>query len=278
MEQLVAHIRPGRSPVNYYRGGSGQPVLYLHHLAGMQGWEPVLANLATSFDVIAPYHPGWGPSAGLEEVDSGLDLVLHYADFLDHLGLERVDVLGHSIGAWMAAEFAAIYPDRVRRLVLVNPVGIWNEQIGGEDPFAQPPMAATAVLLATPAHRENLILRDGQVDLLENYVQEMKDLKAAAKFLWPIPDTGIAARLHRIRAETLVVTSSEDRFIPPAYGPIWTKEIPNAAWKTIFEAGHLVNLEQPVRMAAMATNWFEEADHSPSGFKGRNGVAATTPV
>jgi pimeloyl-ACP methyl ester carboxylesterase len=278
MEQLVAHIRPGRSPVNYYRGGSGQPVLYLHHLAGMQGWEPVLANLAANFDVIAPYHPGWGPSAGLEEVDSGLDLVLHYADFLDHLGLERVDVLGHSIGAWMAAELAAIYPERVRRLVLVNPVGIWNEQIGGEDPFAQPPMAATAVLLATPDHRENLILRDGQVDLLENYVQEMKDLKAAAKFLWPIPDTGIAARLHRITAETLVVTSSEDRFIPPAYGPVWAKEIPNAAWKTISEAGHLVNLEQPVRMAAMATNWFEEAGHSPSGLKGRNGVAAGSPA
>jgi DNA repair ATPase RecN len=45
MEQCVATIRPGTAPVHYFRGGSGEPLLYLHHLAGMQGWEPALAEL-----------------------------------------------------------------------------------------------------------------------------------------------------------------------------------------------------------------------------------------
>ena len=256
MEELTATIRPGHQPVRYFRGGSGQPLLYLHHLAGMQGWEPALGELATQFDVIAPYHPGWGPTNSLDEVNSGLDLVLHYVDLLDYLGLDRVNVLGHSFGAWIGAELAAIRPDRVNRLVLANPVGIWEEAIGGEDPFAQHPMQATAVLFSNPAQRENLILRDGTVDPLENYVQEMHDLKAAAKFLWPIPDTGVIRRLRRITAPSLVVTSSEDRFIPPAYGRIWRENLRDSDAKTIVGAGHLANLEQPARFATVAGGWF----------------------
>lgn len=256
MNQLVATIRPGKAPVHYFRGGSGEPLLYLHHIAGMQGWEPVLGELSTRFDVIAPYHPGWGPSEGLSEVSNGLDLVLHYVDFLDHLGIEKANIVGHSVGAWIAAELAAIRPDRVNRLVLANPVGIWDEAIGGEDPFAQNPMAATAVLFADPARRQSLILRNGAVDALENYVQEMKDLKAAAKFLWPIPDTGIIKRLGRINHRTLVVAGAGDRFIPPAYAHIWRDNLPNAQTKTILDAGHLANLEQPNRFATIAGGWF----------------------
>ncbi|WP_322796263.1 alpha/beta hydrolase [Tepidiforma sp.] len=256
MEQLTLTLRPGTSPVHLFRGGVGEPVLYLHHLAGLQGWEPAIAELATKFEVIAPYHPGWGPSCGLDDVESGLDLVLHYIDLLDHLGLERVHVLGHSIGAWIAAELAAIHPERVNRLVLAAPIGIWDDAIRGEDPFAQNPMRATEVLFADPARRENLILRDGTVDPLEVYIQEMKDLKAAARFLWPIPDTGVARRLPRIRARTLIVVGSGDRIVPPAYAQLWRARIPRSETKTILDAGHLMNLEQPSRFATIAGSWF----------------------
>ena len=255
MQQLTAVVREGTAPVHYFRGGVGEPVLYLHHIAGMQGWEPALSELATKFDIIAPYHPGFGPSEGLDDVDNGLDFVLHYVDFLDYLGLQSVRVVGHSFGAWIAAELAALYPDRVSRLVLANPVGIWDEEIGGEDVFAQNPGKPTEVLFAEPQMRENLILRDGTVDPVEIYVQEMKDLKAAAKFLWPIPDTGVARRLGRITAPTLIVGSTADKFIPSAYAGVWKRHIPNSDIKTIVHGGHLVNLEQPSRFATVAGSW-----------------------
>jgi pimeloyl-ACP methyl ester carboxylesterase len=244
-----------RSPVMYYRGGKGTPLLYLHHIVGMQGWEPVHEALARKFDVIAPYHPGWGPSEGLEEIEGSLDFVLHYSDVLDALGLSSAHVVGHSIGAWVGAELAAVLPGRVRRLVLANPVGIWDEGAGGEDPFAQHPTMATGVLFADPTRRQSLIMKDGAVDQTEVYVQEMKDLKASANYLWPIPDTGVAKRLHRIKAPTLILTAEGDRFTPPAYGPLWQQKIAGSSLLSIADAGHLANLEAPDQFASIVAGF-----------------------
>lgn len=244
----------------YFRGGSGEPVLYLHHLAGMQGWEPVHEKLAERFDVIAPYQPGAGHTDGLEHFDTGLDLVLHYRQLLDSLGIERAHILGHSIGAWIGAEMAAITPARVDRVALVNPLGLWDDTLKGEDPYAQPPMAATAVLLADPGRREELILKNGTIDPTENYVLEALNLKCSAKYLWPIPDTGVSRRLPLIKAPVLVVTSSVDRVVPAEYGKLWQQAIPGASAITIDGSGHLVNLEQPERMADIAANYFSGAE------------------
>jgi pimeloyl-ACP methyl ester carboxylesterase len=255
-EMRSVRLEGEQHATHYYRAGSGEPVLYLHHLAGMQGWEPVHERLAERFDVIAPYGPGFGPTGeALEDFDSGLDLVLHYRQLLESLGLGKVNLFGHSVGAWVAAEFAAIQPQMVNRVVLVNPVGIWSEELGGQDPYAQPPMAATAVLFARPEGRLEHVLKGGSADPLEVYVQEMRDLKASAKFLWPVPDTGIARRLRFIGAPTLVLTCELDRVVPPGYGTAWADAIAGASRLTIDGAGHLVNLEDPGRLADLAGNF-----------------------
>ena len=112
------HLANSGLDVHYYRAGRGEPLLYLHHLIGIAGFEPALQNLAESFDVIAPYAPGWGPAKDdLDKIDPGpLDLTLHLCDVMDALGLASANVVGISIGAWMAAELAAIAPQRVRKL------------------------------------------------------------------------------------------------------------------------------------------------------------------
>lgn len=246
----------------YYRGGTGETVLWLHHLAGMQGWEPVHEELSKSFDVVAPYQPGFGESEGdaLDDFDNGLDLVLHYGELLDELGTGPVHIVGHSIGAWIAAEIAAIHPGRVKRMVLVNPVGMWSESVGGEDPYAQQPMAATAVLFSNPELRNKYILKDGAVDVMNNYVEEMKNLKGSAKFLWPLPDTGVEKRLHLVKAPTLIVSCGMDRVVPALYGEAWQQRIGGAQRITIPDAGHLVNLEQPGRLGDIAKNFLSGAE------------------
>ncbi len=138
--------------------------------------------------------------------------------------------------------------------MLFNPLGMWFESVPGEDPFAQHPMKPTEVLFANPSHREALLLQDR--DKTEVYIQETHDLKAAAKFLWPIPDTGIRKRLPRIRAATQVVVSENDAVVPTCYGPHWQHAIHGATLITLPEAGHLATLEAPEGCAQLAKAFF----------------------
>lgn len=249
----LARIKVGyeNRTVHYYRAGSGRPLLYLHHLLGLRDFEPALQQLATRYDVIAPFAPGWGPAKDdLPDIDPGaLDLVLHNCDFLDAIGVAKADVVGVSIGAWMAAELAAIQPHRVEQLVLVNPLGMWLDEVGGEDAFAQHPGFPSRILFGDGKNREKLFI--GERDKVEAHVEELLNLRAGAKFLWPIPETGVKRRLPRIRARTLVVTSERDTIVPAAYGPAWQASIPGAALSTLANAGHLAELEQPDAFAGL---------------------------
>ena len=98
------------------RGGAGQPLLFLHGAGGLPGWQPFLARLADRYDVIAPDHPGYGQSdtpAWLEEV---ADLAQFYLEFLKHLSLIGVHVIGHSLGGWIALEMATRSTARIKSL------------------------------------------------------------------------------------------------------------------------------------------------------------------
>jgi len=258
MDMQTMKVGPEQREVWYYRAGQGEPLLYLHNMLGLQGFEPALARLAESFDVIAPFAPGWGPAKDqLPEFDEGpLDLTLHGCDVLDALGVERAHVVGVSIGAWMAAELAAIEPTRVARLVLVNPLGLWLDDGGGEDPFAQHPGFPSQALFTDPDGRKRHLI-EGR-DKVDAHVDELLSLRASAKFLWPIPDTGVKRRLPRIKAATLVVTSDGDVVVPACYGPAWRDAIAGARLTTLAGAGHLAELEQPEAFANTVRAFLED--------------------
>lgn len=249
MELRQLKTTVGGLTVHYARAGHGAPLLYLHGMLGLISFETAFSRLAVSFDVIAPCAPGWGPAKDdLPLVDEGpLDLTLHHCDILDALNIERAHVAGASIGAWMAAELAAIVPTRVERLALVNPVGLWLDEVQGEDPFAVHPGMPSEGLFSAPGLRKQFVL-DGH-DKVDAHVEELLNLRASAKFLWPIPDTGIRKRLGRIKAPTLIVTSELDRVVPAAYGPAWQQAIARAELTTLAGTGHVPEMEQPVQFA-----------------------------
>lgn len=255
MNLATITVGPAGRTVHYYRKGQGQPLLYLHHMLGMAGFEPALAILAESFDVIAPFAPGWGPAKDdLTDIDPGpLDLTLHNIDVMNALGVTSAHVVGISIGAWLAAELAAIAPQRVDSLVLINPLGLWLDDVGGADPFAQHPGMPSEVLFSQSGMRKQFLF-DGR-DKMDAHVEELLNLRASAKFLWPIPDTGVLRRLPRIVAPTLIATSDKDAVVPAAYGPAWRDAIAGSRLTTIPNAGHLAELEQPEAFAALARDF-----------------------
>src|ERR1700682_861332 len=124
-EQIV-ELQAGKWKTRVLSAGEGEPVVFLHGAGGLL-WDPFLDSLAERYHVIAPQHLGSGTSQGIEHLEDLLDLVLYYCELFDVLGLPAPSMIGHSFGGMVAAEIAAVNPERLRKLVLLAPIGLWRD-------------------------------------------------------------------------------------------------------------------------------------------------------
>src|SRR5207302_9335810 len=110
--------------IRLMRGGRGQALVFLHGAGGAGTWLPVMNRLAQTFDVIVPEHPGFGASDTPGWRDASRDLANFYLEFLDQLDLDRVHLVGSSLGGWIAADLAVRNSNRLASLTLVGAAGI----------------------------------------------------------------------------------------------------------------------------------------------------------
>lgn len=106
------------------KGGSGQPLLLLHDEMGHPGWLGFHEALAQHHTLQIPSHPGFGKSERLDWIMNMRDMAGWYLRALDELGLGRVNVVGLSLGGWLAAEMATMCPHQFNKMVLVGAPGI----------------------------------------------------------------------------------------------------------------------------------------------------------
>lgn len=236
-------------PVRYYEAGSGPALVYLHGAGGLTADDPFVAQLATRYRVLAPLLPGYGPSDECEQLRTMLDITLHTWDVVDALGLTDPLLVGHSLGGMIAAEMAAIAPHAVSRLGLIAPAGLWLDAHPIPDIFAMLPYQMPAYLYHDVEAGRARMTAGAQLDnpewLKAFLVTNARQLGMAGKLLFPIPDRGLAQRLYRIRARTVLVWGESDKLIVPAYGEAFRAAISGAQLITIAQAGHLVPHEKP---------------------------------
>jgi pimeloyl-ACP methyl ester carboxylesterase len=115
-------------PLSYADVGAGPAVLFVHGLLGShQHWTQLMLTLAAERRLIAPDLFGHGASA---KPVGDYSLGAHAAtlrDLLDRLEIEKVTLVGHSLGGGIAMQFGYLFPERVRRLVLVSSGGLGRE-------------------------------------------------------------------------------------------------------------------------------------------------------
>jgi len=239
----TAHV-----PVQYYEGGQGQPLVYFHGAGGLDLEQAFLNALAEKYHVYAPLLPGYGESEECAELRDMLDFTLHGWDVVDALGLKDPILAGHSMGGMIAAEMAAIAPHDVSRLVLIASAGLWLDDHPIPDLFATMPFELPKYLFhdeaaGAKAMGANIELTDPaflQVFLVRN----ARQLGAAGKILFPIPDRGLRDRLYRIKAKTLLIWGESDKLMPPVYAQAFQSALPHASLVMIKEAGHMVTFEK----------------------------------
>src|SRR6202034_2878829 len=98
--------------IELFEGGDGPPLLFLHGAQGFNPEQPYVGLLAQRRHLIAPSHPGFGASTLPLWLDSVDDIAYLYLEFLDKRGLDRVDIVGCSLGGWLAAEIATQQAER----------------------------------------------------------------------------------------------------------------------------------------------------------------------
>jgi pimeloyl-ACP methyl ester carboxylesterase len=231
-----------------FESGRGAPLVFFHGAGGLLTTNVFLDALAASFRVLAPELPGYGESAGEDRLDDMLDFALHGWDVIEALGLERPHLVGHSMGGMIAAEMACLAPRQVGKLVLVAPAGLWIDAHPIPDVFALQPHELAACLFTDPAAGAALLT--GGIDpsdpaaVRQFYIAHTRRLAMAGKILFPIPNRGIAKRLYRVTADTLIVWGADDRLIPVVYGERWAASIAGAKLSVIEGAGHMLPYER----------------------------------
>lgn len=230
--------------------GSGDPLLFLHGAGGLT-WDPFLDALAASHTVHAVEHPGAREAEDLTHLPGIWELVLFYDELLDVLGLDSVTVVGHSFGGMVAAELAANSPRRVARLVLIAPIGLWSDEHPIPDIAGIPPATLPSLVLADPEGPLAATLAVPADDPQAQFEAAMA-MASILHFIWPIPDKGLDRRIHRVRAQTLLLWGEQDRLVDPAYADAFAARLSDARVTMVPAAGHLPQLENaPAALAAV---------------------------
>jgi len=225
------------------RAGSGRPLLILHGAGGAEEWLTCIADLAARHDVILPEHPGFGASEMPEWLDTISDLANFYLEFLDRLGLMEVELVGHDLGGWIAAELAVRNTRRLASLTLVGAAGIHVKGVAQLDPFLCNDEQRIRDLFHEPARADATLER---LRRPEHEDVVLKNQTTTARLVWQPRgyDPHLAKWLHRIDVPTLLVWGAHDRHFPPDYALAFHKLIPGAKLAIIPDCGHLPHVEQ----------------------------------
>jgi pimeloyl-ACP methyl ester carboxylesterase len=238
--------------------GQGAPLFWLHGGAGIGVDTAFLDLLAKERRVIAPSHPGFGKSSLPDWLDSMDDIAHVYLELMDRLELTRTDVVGFSIGGWIAAEIATKVPERINRLVLIGPVGVKTgrtDKLDIPDVFAMPREKLDRLRFHDPARNpaELAQMRD------EELLVVARNNETLALLTWEpyMHNPKLKHRLHRVSAPSLFVRGASDGIVSADYLARYAALLPQARTETIAEAGHLPHVEQPAATAAKILHFLQ---------------------
>ncbi|MGJ9422566.1 alpha/beta fold hydrolase [Aeromicrobium sp. CF3.5] len=259
-----------RHELSYIDSGSGPVVLFIHGILGsQQQWSHLVDAMDDDHRVIAPDLFGHGESA---KPLGDYSLSAHAAamrDLLDHLGVDRVTLVGHSLGGGIAMQFFYLFPERVERLVLVSSGGLGRE-VNLILRSATLPGAAQvlSVVASAPVLSRVEALGRGasklgwkpgaDVNAIWQGFSSLGDRESRVAFLATtraVIDIGgqsISAHDHlgdALPIPAMIVWGTKDRMIPVEHARSVERELPDCRVELFEGAGHFPHLDDPERFA-----------------------------
>ena len=289
-EAVRRSSKAGDITLNYYEAGAGTdlggglPLVMLHGGGpGASAWSnfgAALPGFASDFRVLLVDQPGFGDSDKPPVVGNYFRHSAGYLRaFLDELGLDRVHLLGNSLGGGTATRLAIEHPDRVGRLVLMGPGGL-SLNLFHADPTegvqrlmefgANPSREALRAFISTMVVNQDLVtdelVEERFADATAPGAQEA--MASMGMSFWN-PETAEDGMLwreaHRLRKHTLLTWGREDRVNPLDGAMVALKLIPKAQLHVFPNCGHWAQIEAAEEFAVVTTTFLaRHAERRPN--------------
>jgi pimeloyl-ACP methyl ester carboxylesterase len=248
VREEIVPVGDGRVDLRVQVRGSGPPLVFLHPAGGF-AWDPFLEELSRQRTVYAPLVPGTSPADpdAIDEVRDLWELVLFEQEALLGLELQGADLVGASFGGMLACELQAMFPGMFGKLVLLDPIGLWRDDAPVANWMMTAPEDLPKLLFAdpsSPAAQAMFALPEDHGEMADAIATLTWSMGCTAKFVWPVPDRGLARRLHRITAPTLVIWGKDDALVSCVYAEEFGKRIKGARVELLEGCGHVPQVER----------------------------------
>jgi pimeloyl-ACP methyl ester carboxylesterase len=256
-------------------GAGDVPLVLLQHFRGnLDNWDPALIDaLSAERRVVTFDNVGVGGTSGM--TPSTVEAMAHGAiAFVEALGFERVDLLGFSIGSFVAQEIALIRPDLLRRVVLASaaPQGApgmhgWAPEViaavGGREP--NPPGYLEVFFAPTDTSRQAGQEAAGRIfgrtsDRDEPTSWQTRQAQYDAICAWGIPNHALLERVTGIQQPVFVANGDSDPMILPRYSHLLAGLLPDARLKIYPDSAHGFLFQHHEEFAADVHAFLDEGD------------------
>ena len=252
----------------HYRDEGSGPVLMLLHgvCASLHTWDAWVDELKPFYRVIRFDIPGFGFSSPLQK--GGYDPAIAVdimQTFAQKMGIDQFFLAGNSIGGFIAWKYALKYPERVKKLILIDAVG-YNQKLPWIVNFASNPVIRPFARRVMPRFFFEMAARQVFGDpakLTDKIKDRYFDLSTSGKNRRAYVDFFTVMRklcaseklpkgMDQIKSPLMLMWGTEDRWVPLKYFHLWRQNFPNAAFKSYAGAGHTPMEEIPVETAGDA--------------------------
>ncbi|MGO2279121.1 MULTISPECIES: alpha/beta fold hydrolase [unclassified Psychrobacter] len=245
--------------IAFLEQGSGSPVILLHGIpTNSLMWRNIIPQLAKTHRVIAPDLLNYGKSDKPESADVSINAQSHMVvKLMDALGARQADIVGHDIGGGVAQLIAVNYPEKVRKLTLIDSICFDSWPIPDFEPL-QEPGAESEMGLEDFLSMMRGFLPKGVYDksvmtdeLIEMYLEPWSTENGKHAFFRNLRrlnkeyTQAITDELNNLPHQTLIMWGDKDPFQKPEYAPKLEEAIPNAKLVWIEDVAHWLIDEKP---------------------------------
>ena len=252
-------VQVANAEMQVLKGGSGDPLLVLHDEMGQPGWLQLHEELAKSYNVYAPSLPGFGVTDRLDWVMNVRDMATWTLWAMEDMGLSSPNVVGFSLGGWIAAEMATQSPRAFRRMALAAPAGILPPTGEILDMF----LVVSRQFITAGFHDPSSVAAFQEVCPDEPSPEQVESWETAreeaCRLTWRpyMHDRSLPHRLGRLKdLPSLIIWGRNDEVVPVSAAEVYNRSIAGSRLATIENCGHRSDVEKTAEVASLLKEFF----------------------